>query len=297
VRAFREQPPDALEQGPPDDGTRMDAVRSWLSNGIHKFAVDPRRRLGSHGHARQLLAEDPGAAHPSSGQWQSLASALHRHTVRAGMAGLSAEERHVITLAYLEGRTNSEIAAILGVSVSTVRRRLWAGLKHLEAYINRSGTWLSAVLLLGVAYVIERTVKLGRWANVDWTHRLASTVAVGAVTATTIGLTAMIPNSFGPGSTISTAPTIAAGPIGGIQVSPADISNLGPAQTASIWAPDRLHQKVKPVPGIASQVETDKDHLNNGCGGNPTSAPPPVPVGRHSYGAPVTHPTAGGCEA
>ena len=37
---------------------------------------------------------------------------------------------------------------------------------------------------------------------------------------------------------------------------------------------------------------------SHGCHGNPTSAPPPVPVGSptgHPTGAPVTHPTAGGC--
>jgi hypothetical protein len=217
------------------------------------------------------------------------------------MAGLTADERRVITLAYLEGRTNSEIAAVLGVSVSTVRRRLWAGLKHLEAYINRSGTWLSAVILLGVAYVIERTAKLGRWANVDWTHKLASTVAVGAVTATAIGLTAMIPDSASPGrssTTTATAPTTAARPIAAVQVSPAHVSNLGPAQTASILTPERSNPKVKPdrpVPVTATETETDKDPSNHGCGGNPTSAPPPVPVGRHPHGSPVSHPSKGGC--
>jgi hypothetical protein len=40
----------------------------------------------------------------------------------------------------------------------------------------------------------------------------------------------------------------------------------------------------------------DRDH-NNGCGGNPTSAPPPVPVRSHATGAPVTHPDAGGCRS
>jgi len=294
VRAFK-QGPVAPEQEPSDDGARMEAMRSWLANGIHKFAVDPRRRHGRHVQARQLLAEDPGSGQPSSGRWQSLASALHRHTVRAGMAELSADERRVITLAYLEGRSNREIAAILGVSISTVRRRLWGALKRLEAYIGRTGTWLSAIVLLGAAYVIERTARLGRWANVDLTHKLASTVAVGAVTVTAIGLTAMIPDSTSPGrsSIPRTAPTIATGPIAGVMVAPTRESNPAPVQTASILTPDRSHPAAKPIQPLAV---TTIEHPNNGCGGNPTSAAPPVPVGRHQHGSPVSHPSKGGCK-
>jgi hypothetical protein len=217
------------------------------------------------------------------------------------MAELSADERRVITLAYLEGRTNGEIAAILGVSISTVRRRLWAALKGLEAYISRTGTWLSAIVLLGAAYVIERTARLGRWANVDLTHKLASTVAVGAVTATAIGLTAMIPDSTSPGrSAIARpAPSIATGPIAALMVAPTQESNPAPVQTASILTPDRSHpadKPIRPLPVTAIEPETGSGHPNNGCGGNPTSAAPPVPVGRHQHGSPVSHPSKGGCK-
>jgi len=175
VRAFKQQGSDAPDEEPQDEHARMDAVRSWLANGNHIFGVDPRRRHGHHGHARQLLAEDLRADKATSGEWQALASALDRHTVRGGMAELSAEERQVITLAYLEGRTNREIAAMLGVSVSTVRRRLWVALKRLEAYIGRTRSWVSAVLVLGAGYVVERTSKLAHSLDADWTHKVAST--------------------------------------------------------------------------------------------------------------------------
>src|SRR4029077_14045733 len=99
----------------------MGCVCSWLSTGMHTFAIDPRRRRGHHGRARKLLADDRSTGSSTSGTWQALGSALDRHTVRSGMTELSPDERKVITLAYLEGRTNREIAAILGVSVSTVR--------------------------------------------------------------------------------------------------------------------------------------------------------------------------------
>jgi predicted DNA-binding protein (UPF0251 family) len=223
------------------------------------------------------------------------------------MAELSAEERRVIGLAYLEGHTNREIAAILGVSVSTVQRRLLGALKRLDAYISRTGTWLSAILLLGAAYAVDRTAKLGRWANTDWTHKVATTAAVSVVTAAAIGLTAISPDSTRPPSR-STPPPIAAGPIAAgpsvsAPLSPAQLPDPGPAQTARIVAPDRP-RAVDPIVTLLSQVPvaetqpaTDSDHPNKGCHGNPTSAPPHVPVGSRTSHPPVSHPSAGGCRA
>src|SRR4029077_20973911 len=115
-----------------EEGGRMNAMRSWLVSGVHVFVVDPRGRFGRHGRTRELLVVERPTHHESSERWQTLAAALHRHTVRDRLAQLSAAERRVITLAYLEGQTNREIAAMLGVSVSTVRRRLMVALEHLD---------------------------------------------------------------------------------------------------------------------------------------------------------------------
>ena len=170
-----------------------DAMRSWLARGIHTFGIDPRR-LGGRGDARRVLGEDRRSAVPAAGAWRELASALQRHTLHNALTRLSAAERQVVTLAYLEGRTNRQIAATLGVSVSTVRRRLWLALEHLDEYVRRTGTWVSSILLLGLVYLIDRSARLGRFANpagaTDWTHKLAAAVAVGAVTAAGISLLA-----------------------------------------------------------------------------------------------------------
>jgi hypothetical protein len=300
VRAFKFQRSDAPEELPQGDHGRLDAVRSWLANGHHIFGVDPRRRRGHHGYAKQLLADDLRTGQSSAGEWQALASALDRHTIRGGMAELSHEQRRVITLAYMEGRTNREIAAILGVSVSTVRRRLWIALKQLEAYISRTGTWLSAIVLLGAGYLIARAHKLQGIASADWTQKVAATVAVGAVAAVAIGLTAVIPDSTGStrSSAPAAAPNIAATPGGGLPSSPALLSNLHSPQTSR--AADRsaaggpTARVISPAPA-QTPPSAGSHHPNQGCDGNPTSAAPSVPVGRHAYGSPVTHPSAGGC--
>jgi Sigma-70, region 4 len=177
----------------PADRPANDAIRSWLVRGIHTFTIDPRR-LGGRGLARRVLGEDRRLAPGVVGGWLEMVSALQRHTIHNALAHLSAEERQVVTLAYLEGHTNARIAAMLGVSVSTVRRRLWLALEHLDDYLRRAGTWVSAILLLGLLSAIGHLARLGRLANraaaPDWPHKLVGAVAVGAVTVGGIGLVA-----------------------------------------------------------------------------------------------------------
>jgi hypothetical protein len=307
VRAFNQQG----AEGPQDDNARLDAVRSWLANGTHIFGVDPRRRRGHHGHARQLLAEDLRADNATTGEWQALASALDRHTVRGGMAELSAEEHQVITLAYLEGRSNREIAVMLGVSVSTVRRRLWLGLKRLESYLSRTRSWVSAVLVLGAGYIVERSARLGHALSADWTHKVASTAAVGAVAVAAIGLTAISPDSTRPQATTAVASAGLASITGaGGRVLPAQLSNVLPVPieiarlVTSNKAPGATRTAdVIPLVHITQSKPVDGDaggDRGRGCHGNPTSAAPRVPVGPpidRPKGSPVTHPTAGGCRA
>ena len=230
------------------------------------------------------------------------------------MSELSAEERQVITLAYLEGHSNREIATMLGVSVSTVRRRLWLALKRLDLYISRTGTWLSAILLLGIGYVVDRAAKLGRWASADWSHKVASTVAVGAITVTAFGLTGISRDSTRlHAASPPTAQGLALRPGEGGRMLPGLRSNIDPDTVARIVKPDKSH-KVSPTAKLTktadktadetadvdeSEPEDGSRHQNLGCDGNPTSAPPPVPVGPrtgHPAGAPVSHPTAGGCQ-
>ncbi|HVC77746.1 MAG TPA: sigma factor-like helix-turn-helix DNA-binding protein [Candidatus Micrarchaeaceae archaeon] len=302
VRAFKHQGTEAPEEELPVDHGRLDAMRSWLASGHHIFGVDPRRRLGRHGHAKQLLADDLRTHHGSAGEWQALASALDRHTIRGGMAELSPEERRVVTLAYLEGRTNREIAAILGVSVSTVRRRLWVALKRLDAYVSRTKNWLSAMVLLGAGYLVAQAHRLDRFAATDWPQKVASTVAISAVAAAAVALTAVVPDSAGPTRSPATAlaPALAGAPSLGLPQPTALLSTPESVDTSSLQTADHP-AGADPTVGVHPPASTaitpppTGSHPNRGCHGNPTSAAPPVPVGRHAHGAPVSHPTAGGC--
>lgn len=281
-------------------GRRLNAMRSWLVSGVHVFVVDPRRRFGRHGRTRELLVVEQPAQHESSERWQTLAAALQRHTVRDGLARLSAAERQIITLAYLEGHSNREIAAMLGVSVSTVRRRLLLSLEHLDTFLRRSGAWLAALALAALAYVNGHLARGARWATspaaTDRAHLVAATLAVGALGVAAVGFVALnkpaapsvhSPTAVRPVVHLTTGvPSLPAGPL--------TVSAALPPITAAGG-----HGAAK-IASNLSTADSGSTGPSRGCHGNPTSAPPQHPVGppsQHPTGPPVIHPGPGGCKA
>jgi len=259
--------------------------QSWSAEGSRASVIDPRRRLGGHGQARRLLVVDHGAAAMAQGVWRGLLSALQRHTVQSALVEMTAEERDVLTLAYQEGRTNSEALA------------------RLEEFSGRAGAWISAMAIVGVLYMLERGARVGRgataWRPSDWSATLAGAVAIGAVTAVGVGLAVA--------DHAATTPQHSRPPvISGINVLPSRVVEL---TAVTPDAPNNDPTKtgagppaVKTTGGSDESNEaSDQESPGSlGCHGNPTSAPPPVPVGPrgdHPSGAPVTHPGPGGCKS
>ena len=264
----------------------LDSIRSWLASGAQ--LVDRRRRFGGHGRTRKLLVVDPSNRPNGSEHWHSTTSALQRHTVGGALSELEPEHRRVITLAYLEGQSNRQIAATLGVSVATARRRLWAALEKLEMYVSAAGAWLAALLVGFLVYVLSRVARITE--SADTIQRVAATVTVGALAAAAVGVITVSPSSSAPrhGSPKAGAP---AAP--GLQVTvPAGslTAPQGVAQTANFnLLVDAKKDPVDPTPPAGSG--------GKGCHGNVTGAPPGMPVGFRGTGqkAPPVNPPKGGC--
>ena len=288
----------------------LDPMRSWLVSGIHLFGVDSRRRFGGHGHSKELLVigDREGGA---SDHLHRLAAALQRHTLRGGLERLNPDERRLITLAYLEGRTNRQIAGAMGVSVSTVRRRLDAALERLDAYISRSGAWLSALFVLAAGYATLHAGKLGRSASGftgsgERVQKLAASLTAGTITVAAISVFGVASDSANHAKQAPTVtspfvvPAIAAThEIGSSHNTPPEADVSSQARTFVVEVKARS-DKPKPAAAVVAPPPAATHHANHGCGGNPTSAPPPVPVGSKDNpprGSPVTHPGAGGCRA
>jgi hypothetical protein len=272
------------------------ALRVWLLRGRLKFGVDPRRRFGKHPHARGLLSADLHKLPTPMGIWTDMVSALQRHTAFGGLTRLDDADRRLLTLAYLEGHSNREIAAMLNVSVRTVGRRLTKALERFEKGVLWTSTWISALVLVFLAYISHRAGLA--WRTVDAAVRapgqqaVLALAAAGAATAIVVGVVVTTQSPAIPTRT----PTPAA-----LRMAPLGLQ-------APPGAPTEAHAIVigKDRVAVTSTTTTTDGTAQapagateqHGCGGNPTSAAPPVPVGprgAHPSGAPVTHPTAGGC--
>ena len=291
MRALPREGEEQVDSGNGHDA--LDSVRSWLASGAQM--VDRRRRFGGHGKARKLLVVDPTARPNASERWHSTTSALQRHTVGGALSELEPEHRRVITMAYLEGQTNRQIAATLGVSVTTARRRLWAALERLELYVSAAGAWLAALLVGISVYVLSRLAKLTE--SADTAQRVAATVTVGALAAAAVGVIYVLPSTSAP---LHASPKAAAPAAPGLQV-------IFPA--ANISAPQGVALTLdQPKPGKAKKDATAETEgelsatggggSSNGCHGNLTGAPPANPVGGpgfHPTGPPV-NPLKGGCK-
>jgi len=263
-------------------------MRTWLRTGARGFVVDPRRRLGKHGGARKMLATDGEVESSQHGGWSGLVSALQRHTVHGELAQLSKDDRQILSLAYLSGHTNREIAVMLQISVSTVSRRLSAALARLEESMRRAGVWITTLALLGLAAYerLAQDVRNNRW---------PSTIAlVAAGTATTVAITMVVAPSAASGARPATvsqrAQSVRVLPPGE-QAAAIIVSN----QSVTVSLDKTVEKAGNVSKHDASQAVVAPSRI---CQGNPTSAPPPVPVGSpgaHPTGAPVTHPGPGGC--
>ena len=268
-----------------------DAMRSWLARGIHPFAVATSRSRARR-NASRVLGDDQSLATDRNRGWRELASALQRHTLHNALIHLDPIERQVVTLAYLQGRTNRQIAALMGVSVSTVSRRLSHALDHLDDYVRRTRGWITATLLVGLGYLSARVGRVVNDANAgDWTHRVASTVAVGTVAVVSVGLVATSPDSAF--SRQAPAPS-------GIKVvvAPWDVTRLplgriGPLGTTTDTSTQVTSTTVTTVTVATTVPESLSGIANQGCHGRPADVDA---AGLDRPEGPVVHLAAGGCQ-
>jgi DNA-binding CsgD family transcriptional regulator len=280
---------------PPSDEPNLVAGRRRANDLDTGSVADSRRRLGGHSRARQFLVTELGNAAAAGGVWRGLVSALQRHAVENAIVELSPEDKEVLTLAYLQGQTNSQIAARLNVSSSTVRRRLSVALARLEARARRSGAWISSIATAAFLQIVEQVAKVGRVAGAirpaDWSTGLTGALTAGALVA--VGVSLLVPDHHA--STVERARAPAAVQIAGL---PQAVGHPSKSPSASVPAGPSVAAVSRASTGANGTSATNAPDADKGCGGNPTNAPPVVPVGPRAHppaGAPVTHPSAGGC--
>lgn len=106
---------------------------TWLVTLARSRAIDRLRSVGSRERATQRSAEDvPPESEPA--EWADAAAvrAERAEAVQAALAELPEEQRQVLVLAYLEGMSQSEIAAAKNQPLGTVKTRTRSALRKLS---------------------------------------------------------------------------------------------------------------------------------------------------------------------
>jgi RNA polymerase sigma-70 factor, ECF subfamily len=111
---------------------------TWMVTLARSRAIDRLRSVASRERAAQRSVEEETM--PVAWQEESSDDAVIRgeraEVVRDALAELPEEQRQVLLLAYLEGMSQSEIAAARGQPLGTVKTRTRAGLKKLSELLR-----------------------------------------------------------------------------------------------------------------------------------------------------------------
>jgi RNA polymerase sigma-70 factor (ECF subfamily) len=114
----------------------------WIVRVARNRAIDRQRarrvRADVDAPAIGLAAVE---AAPATGMQTPEAAALvaeRRRTLTGGLAGLPAEQRHLIEAAFFEGYTHSELAQRFGLPVGTVKTRIRAGMIALRKRLEHA---------------------------------------------------------------------------------------------------------------------------------------------------------------
>lgn len=116
------------------NGSAYDASRgrpvAWLFKRAQSRAIDHVRSRETH--SKKISASATFSTELIGGTAEDAARPERRIIVRAALAALSEEQRQVLDLAYFEGLTQPEMAALLAIPLGTVKTRVRDGLIKLR---------------------------------------------------------------------------------------------------------------------------------------------------------------------
>jgi RNA polymerase sigma-70 factor (ECF subfamily) len=106
-------------------------LKAWLYRVAHNLVIDDSRRAVHRNHS-QLDEEQLADEDEVSEQVQHL---IQRQQAYSALDQLTEKQRQVITLKFIEGLTNREVARVLGMTVGTVKSLQHRGLASMQRHL------------------------------------------------------------------------------------------------------------------------------------------------------------------
>ena len=116
------------------------SVASWLHGVAHRTALKARAKSATR-EKNEARAPRRPVSDPDDLAWREVQQVLHEE-----LAGLAGRYRDPLVVCYLEGKTQEEAAARLGLAKSTLKERMERGRSLLRARLVRRGLGPAAVL-------------------------------------------------------------------------------------------------------------------------------------------------------
>jgi RNA polymerase sigma-70 factor (ECF subfamily) len=113
-------------------------VSTWLTHIARHHAIDILRRRSVRPDQYAVGWDDAASSSESSGQGpQEFAEiSLRRERIHAALAGLPAEQKQALTLAYFGGHTHQQIADLLQQPLGTIKTRIRLAMQKLREHLS-----------------------------------------------------------------------------------------------------------------------------------------------------------------
>ena len=110
-------------------------ARTWIMAVVHHRSIDiGRRRRGLT--PRELPLEMAQLPEDPRDTWYEVSNTLDRELLNGCLQRIPKTQREVIQLAYFEGYTQREIAALKGIPLGTVKGRMRIGIQKLRSHLQ-----------------------------------------------------------------------------------------------------------------------------------------------------------------
>jgi RNA polymerase sigma-70 factor (ECF subfamily) len=115
------------------------SLRAWLLTTVRNRSVDYLRGRRGRERYELELSEQSRSNAAGSDPWREVSLSLEREAVRDALERLPSEQRQAIQLAYFDGYTDREVAAITQAPLGTVKGRMRLGLEKMHSYLQGRG--------------------------------------------------------------------------------------------------------------------------------------------------------------